>query len=113
MVAGLLRQHQHHAAVIPAQQLAVEQIRFDRILHAYRLRGHLNRHKSRHPFAQRGQQLFLMGKRLLVAEQHLTVGNGNDVVMKHALVDHLRILLGKNHLRRINLVQPRNRLACG
>ena len=59
------------------------------------------------------QELRLVNKRLLVAEQHLTVGNGNHVVMKHALVDHLRILLGKNHLRRINLVQPRNRLACG
>ena len=60
---------------------------------------------------QRGEQLFLMGKRLLVAEQHLAVGNGNHVVVEHALVDHIRVLLGENHLGRIDLVQAGNGLA--
>ncbi len=54
-----------------------------------------------------------MGKRLLVAEEDLTVRNGDHVVMEHPLVDHLRILLGKNHLRRIDLVQAGDRLAGG
>ena len=53
-----------------------------------------------------------MGKRLLVAEQNLAVRDGNHVVMEHALVDHMRVLLGKNHLRRIDLIQTRHGLAC-
>ena len=62
------------------------------------MRGHLNGHKAGYAFAQCREQFLLMRKRLLMAEQHLTVGNGNHVVMEHALVNHLRVLLGKNHL---------------
>jgi hypothetical protein len=47
---------------------------------------------------QRSEQFLLMGKRLLVAEQHLTVRDGNDVVVEHALIDHMRVLLGENQL---------------
>ena len=98
MIPGLLRQNQHHAAIIAAEQLAIEQIRFNRVLHADRLGRHLNRHKPRHPLMQRSEQLLLMGKRLFMAEQHLTVRDGNDVVVENPLVNHLRVLLSKNHL---------------
>ena len=98
MVLRLLRQHQHHAAVLTAQQLAIKEVSFNRVLYADRLGRHLNRHKSRHPLMQRSEQLLLMGKRLLMAEQHLAVRDGNDVIVENPLVNHLRVLLSKNHL---------------
>ncbi len=48
-----------------------------------------------------------MQKRVLVAEQHVAVGNRNDIVMEHALVDHRRVLLREDDALRIRLVKPR------
>ena len=44
-------------------------------------------------------------ERLLMAKQHLAVTHGNHVIMKNALVDNVRVLLGENHLLGIHLIQ--------
>ena len=46
-----------------------------------------------------------------MAKQHLAVTHGNHVIMKNALVDNVRVLLGENHLLGIHLIQPCHRLA--
>jgi hypothetical protein len=57
------------------------------------------------------QELRLVGKRLLMAKQHLAIAHRNHIVMKHAFINHRRILAGENHLPGIDLIQARNRLA--
>ena len=46
-----------------------------------------------------------------MTKQHLAVTHGNHVIMKNALVDNVRVLLGENHLLGIHLIQPCHRLA--
>lgn len=57
------------------------------------------------PLRQLLQQLRLINKRLLVAEQHLLIAHRDDVIMKNAFIDHRRILPGENHLSGIDLIE--------
>ncbi|MNL71932.1 hypothetical protein D3C87_1971650 [compost metagenome] len=55
MILRLLRENQQHAAILTAQQLAVKQIGFHRVLHADGTCRHLNGRKTRHTLSQGSQ----------------------------------------------------------
>lgn len=83
MLLRFLRQDKRHAAIRPAQQLAVEQIGGNRLCHRDPAGGNHQRRKTRHPLRQLLEKRGLVGKGLLMAEQDLTVAHRDDVVMKN------------------------------
>lgn len=83
MLLRFLRQDKRHAAIRPAQQLAVEQIGGNRLCHQDPAGGNHQRRKTRHPLRQLLEKRGLVGKGLLMAEQDLTVAHRDDVVMKN------------------------------
>ena len=51
----------------------------------------------------------LFDKRQCMTEQNITVADGDDIVMKHARVDNIRILLREYDMPCVEPVQTRNR----
>ena len=50
----------------------------------------------------------LFDKRILMAEQHIGVADGDDVIVEYSSINHIRILLRENHTFVIESVQARN-----
>ena len=111
MLARLFGQHQQHRAIVAAQQLAIEEISADRVRHRDAAFGHLNGGKAGHATLQRRQQRRLIDERPLMEEERFAVADRNNVIMKHPLVDDLRVLLGKDGVALVKLMQPGNGLA--
>ena len=87
-------QDQRHAAVGQGHQLGVEQIGADRVGEADR--GSPAPRRSRAPGSSRSQRRVeagLVGERLLMGEQHMLVGDRDDVVVEGAGGDRLLRLL--------------------
>ena len=102
MLLRFLRQDKRHAAIRPAQQLAVEQIGGNRLCHRDPLAGTTSGVKPGTPLRQLLEKRGLVGKGLLMAEQDLTVAHRDDVVMKNPRVDRRRMLAGEDQLAGID-----------
>ena len=101
IVTALFRHDQQHAAIRASQQLAVEQVGLDRILHRHRITRHTHGLEvaatAGELVAQLSQYLVSVEEGVLVIEQHLAIAYRDHVVVKHTLVDHRRRLLGVDH----------------
>ncbi len=97
VLAAFLRHDEHLRAVRARQQLAVEQVRRHRVVHAHGGLGHLDHVQARTACVERsGQRVvdrLLVDERALVREQRVAVADRDHVVVEHARVDHVRILL--------------------